>query len=140
MRYIISKLQGLKWPISYKIGLAFALVLFCFIVNGLISTFLLFNIQRTGEHQKILAVNLEQLQRYELAYQGEINTFSTAIWSNNDKVIQDTFKAVILNGLVQSKLGDLSATSQQFQFNFSRLYKIAVDDFSTLGDYAQNEN
>lgn len=140
MRYIISMLQQLKWPISYKIGLAFGLVLFCFVVNGLLSIFLLFNIQQTGDHQKTLAVNLEQLQRYELAYQGEINTYSTAIWSNNDKVIQDTFRAVILNGLVQNKLANLSSTSQQYQFNFSALYRNVVDELSTLGTDAQNGN
>ncbi len=76
LQNLISWLQRLRWSVRTKIGAAFALVLLCFIVNGIVSVLLLFNIKESDAQRKNNAVDLERLQRYELAYENEVRIYS----------------------------------------------------------------
>lgn len=130
--YLIVRLQRLKWPIRTKIGMAFALVLFFFIVNGLISIFLLFNIQQAGAQQKAYAVYLEELQRYELAYTNEVNAFSDTIFVTRLNYVRDSFRTIIVQGLLEKAAPNISETNLNYRNGFADLYKNAFEKLSAL--------
>src|SRR4051812_47142935 len=118
---LIIYLQRLNHPIRYKIGLAFTLVLICFIVNGLISIMLLFHISGTDARLGTNAIYLEQLQRYELAYKSELDIYKTMIFVTKVKYARSDFREV-LNGLHDQDLNNPDSANARFKTDFYKLY------------------
>lgn len=133
LQKLITYLQKLSWPVRSKLGLAFGLVLVCFIANGLISTLLLFNIKTTQEQQNSNAVVLEKIYNYNVSFNAQTLTYSDTIFISKVKFIRDSYRSGIVNQLVSGKEQEkLGREYQDFQLKFARLYNTATDHFFKL--------
>ena len=143
LQWIIRGLQKLNWSVWYKIGLAFLLVLICFIGNGIISVLLLFNIKNTLDDQKIEDVYLERLQRYDLAYKSELNIYSDAIFITSNTFVRDNFRGIIGNDLMQRDRLNPSIINRDFEARFNDVYVtsfthlLELENFIVLGQFSQ---
>jgi methyl-accepting chemotaxis protein len=131
-KMIVLPFQKLRWSLRSKIGLTFVLVLFCFILNGVISILLLLNIQTTQERQGQLSSQLEQVLRYELAYESEQNLFSDVIFVTKiQSSLRNNFRDVIINELVRYANRSTSV-NPGFERDFSRAYFRSVERLDKL--------
>lgn len=140
MNYIIFRLKTLHWPIHYKIGLAFTLVLLSFVANGVISILLLLNIQNTNEQQRTNAVYSEQVQRLQLAYLSEVQEFSNTIWLTKLALVSDSFSNIITTELDEPELANITPASRTYRANLNKLYQLALDHFKELQLDLRNSN
>jgi methyl-accepting chemotaxis protein len=129
---LVELLQKLPWSLRIKLGLAFGLILLCFFINGIASAFLLYNIDQTTQRQKAVAVYLERLERYQLAYQSQLQIYPDTIFVTKVSFIRDNFKDLISDGLNQHNQDDADVGNQEFEAAFTRLYRIAYEHFFDL--------
>ena len=139
MQRLIRKLQRLNWSIRYKIGLAFALVLLCFVVNGVVSILLLLNIRDTSASQQTIALELQNAQQYEINYNNGLETFADAIFFNNTVNIEDTFSNAIIQGVLDAG-NNGSASAKVFADQFTPQYSIVLNDISALKILARSSD
>ncbi len=130
--YIIVKLQKLNFSVRYKIGLAFSLLLVCFIINGIISIFLLYNIRDTEEQQKNISLASDWLQRNALAYQSDLTLYADTIFVTNVSHIRDTFSRTIATSLAEYNYNIPTKENQDFRIKLAALYSTAFDHFARL--------
>lgn len=137
--HFITKFQTLKWPLRYKIGLVFALVLLCFALNGVISLVLLYNNKATQARQTATDIYLEQLQRYTLAYNAEYEVYSnnTHIYKAHNVVIDLVLTEVERDAPL---LSSTDAENQKFTAAFNDLYQNARSDFSVIQEYLSSND
>lgn len=137
MQPVIKALQKLNWSVRHKIGLAFVLLLICFIINGSISLLLLFNIKATQDKQDEILNNLARLERYEQSYKNEVSLYSDIIFITNVRFIRDTSRTSIAAELGK-KAADLN--SRDFEARFAKLYLTALDHFTELGNLVTGDD
>jgi methyl-accepting chemotaxis protein len=121
--------QRLSWSIRYKIALAFALILFLFLVNGVVSTWQLLYIQQTQRLQSNLAVHKERLERYDLVFQNKVNIYADAIFLDQERLPRDTTDFIVYDAEVH--LNSDEAT-QKFETELAQRYSVLLDDFASL--------
>lgn len=131
MQALVRTLQKLNWSIRRKIGLAFGVVLICFIINGSISLLLLFNIKDAQEQQDGILNNLARLERYQQAYNNEVNLYADSIVLTSSRLTRDSYKEIIVAELGKR---DSDEDRQDFETRFAELYSIAFDHFNELSD------
>ncbi len=132
LHFFIIRLQKLDWSIRHKLGLAFTLLLVCFILNGLISVNLVINIKNTEEQQRSFALRLERLQSYELAYQSQLDIYSDTIFITKAHYLRDSFGKNISSKMSQKVTKEADPSAYEFELKFADLYFVAFNDFSAL--------
>jgi methyl-accepting chemotaxis protein len=146
LNFVILKFQTLKWPLRYKLGLAFALLLLCFIINGAMSVVLLNGIKNTADHQNGEISYFERVRLYQTSFKNEILTYSDNIFVSNSRAIRDSFADIINGQLDNREKNNLNDPNQRFEANLSDLYWTAFQDFSALqssiimGSFGQAES
>jgi len=139
-RLLVKKLQKLNWSIRSKLALAFGLVLVCFIVNGIISVVLLFNIKTTEEQQRTTAIHLEQVQGFDLEYAAELELYSNAIFFSRSRSINDSFTTLITLAIKEQSKSDRQDAQQEFIANFAKSYNLVFAHFQELTNYISQDN
>jgi methyl-accepting chemotaxis protein len=134
LNIVVVPLQKLGWSLRAKLGLAFGPVLACFILNGVISALLLFNIQTSNANYRDNSVYLEKVQRLDLAYRSELSTYSDVIFFTKVSFIRDSFKSLIVNEMTGDNLATNDESDRQFNKTFASLYGVAYDHFLELED------
>jgi|GEM_PF-2095903 len=86
---LIRLLQRLRWSLRYKVGVAFLLILLCFIGNGLISGWLIRNMNGAAELQRQAGNHVQRVQFLDLTFQNQIDTYALAVVSSSDRVRND---------------------------------------------------
>jgi methyl-accepting chemotaxis protein len=132
LQTLIVALQNLKWPLRAKIGVAFAMILSCFVINGLISLVLLFNINATEEQQNRNALYTQRWQLYSLAFQSEEYLYSDTIFTTKASAVQDNFKDIIITSLKNGKDLDASQVDKEFEQQLATMYDVAYQHFIAL--------
>jgi len=132
--FFVSRLQKLNWSIRSKVGAAFILILACLVVDGLISVFLLVNIKGVQARQQENASSQAQLQRFELAYQSELNLYSSNIFVTRSRFVQDDLQQLIIEALQPKNLQEGDAANQDFKMRFAQDYDIAMTDLTPIDD------
>ena len=139
---IIVLLQKLGWPISYKLGAALTLILLTFIADGLICGILLFNINSAEEKQIRTTLYIQRQQTYALAYQGEQNVFTDAIFYTQSKILHNPYAAIIFKTLNDGLGADPDKADPTFEVQFAKTYGMIQDHLTSLqgfissGDFA----
>ncbi len=135
---LVSTLQGMRWPLRTKLGLALGILLVCFVINGLLSFFLIHSIQDSQDKQELTNHYLEHLQRYELIYNnGQLKTYSDAIFISNNTNIFDNFESVISNELQKRDKTIPLLGSTAFDVQFEQAYLEASKKFKEVGDLSR---
>jgi PAS domain S-box-containing protein len=121
-----------------KVEFALIFIFVSFIANGLIALLLLFNIQKTGDRQRATAVFLEQVYKYELSFQSQVDLYTEALFVNNTQYIRDNFRSVIVDDLWNK--GDVldSAEQTNFRNSLSQRYNVALAHFVELTNLARD--
>jgi methyl-accepting chemotaxis protein len=133
LKYSVRFLQNLNWSIRYKLGLTFALVLVWFIISGLISILLLFNIQHTEEQQQNYSSFLQHLQYNELVFNSKTDLYQKAIFVTKSSAVLDNYKPSF----------DFTAAdpdAANFEKTFSNLYSASLTHFLKLNAALQQGN
>ena len=138
VQHLIIFIQKLKCSVLYKEGFAFALILVFFLVDGLISILLLFNISNTENIYRANSIRLEQLGRYELAYKSELDARSDIIFITQAQFIRDNFQDAIFKGVLQQAQSGTNNVTESFESKFSSLYNIAINHFSELDGFIRS--
>jgi hypothetical protein len=101
MGSVVVAFQKLKYSIRTKVGFAFAVILLCFITNGIFSVMAFINVKIAQEQVQTTALQLERLQLYDLAYNSQLQIYSDIIFITKVSFVRDTFKNTIINTLLQ---------------------------------------
>lgn len=132
LHFIVVKLQKLNCSVRYKQGLAFSLLLICFLFNGIISVVLLYKIKDTEEQQKNVSLALDWLQRNSLAYQSELSNYADTLFITNSNYIRDTLRRTITTSLTEKTYDIPTQDNQVFRSKLAQLFSKAFDDFTIL--------
>jgi methyl-accepting chemotaxis protein len=132
MNFIIVRLQTLNCSVRYKLGLAFSLLLICFIFNGVSSFIILYNIKSVEEEQRNISLALDWLQRNSLAYQSELSDYAETIFITNSTYINDALRRNIANSLIENAYNISSKDNQVFRTKLAELFSVAFDHFALL--------
>lgn len=135
---IVVLLQKLSWPISYKLGAAFTLILLTFIADGLICGILLFNINSAEEKQIRTTLYIQRQQTYALAYQGELNVFTDAIFYTQSKILHNPYAPVIFRTLNEGLGADPDKADLAFEVQFAKAYGAIQDHLVSLQTFISN--
>jgi hypothetical protein len=108
---IVVTFQKLKYSIRTKVGFAFAIILLCFITNGIFSVTAFLNVKVAQEQVQTTALQLERLQLYQLAYNSQLQIYSDIIFITKVSFVRDTFKDIIINTLLQEPTFDNNSES-----------------------------
>lgn len=130
MNYFVKLLQNLNCSIRYKLGLAFALLLICFSIDGIISILLLSTIQGIEAQQKINNTALQELQYNELTFNNKIGLYQNAIFVTKTPAIIDNFR-------VNFDFSDKNPQHQAFETQFASLYSKSLNHFDHLNSLLQ---
>lgn len=130
LKFSVKLLQNLDWSIRYKLGLTFAFLLFCFVLNGFVSIFLLLNIQTIEQEQKRNTAYLERLQYNELIFNSKTSLYQNAIFITKSPAVLDDFRLTF-------DFSDPDPAYQEFEKNFSRLYSSAFNNYLRLNTLIQ---
>ena len=140
MNFIIAALQKLKLSLRLKIGLAFLILLVCFVVNGIISITLLLGIRENEENQRLNSIFLERVQRLEIAYQSEQATYADILFYNKTIFIRNNFRSSIFAELNLNATSETRTVDGEFQIKFARSYNSALDVFLSIEDSLRKAN
>ena len=132
LSFLIRPLQTLRWPIRYKLGLAFGLILFCFIGYGLTSAALLLNSRQTQQGMQTLDNYLDRAQRYQQLFDNEVNLYSDSIFFTHIKNIHNTFRTELIDLSESSSKTPDTEADQVFEKLFAQLYLKQYDNFLQL--------
>jgi hypothetical protein len=134
----ITWLQKLKWPISYKLGAAFTIILLTFIADGLICGSLLFNINSAEEKQIRTTLYLQRQQAYGLAYQGELNVYIDTIFYTQSKILHNPYASIIFKTLNDGLGADPDKADPDFEVQFAKTYSVVHDHLISLQSFIAN--
>jgi methyl-accepting chemotaxis protein len=112
--------------------LAFILVLICFLMDGLLSTWLLFSSKATQDQQRQVALDSERLLQYNEAYKNELALYNDIILTSKLTYVRDTFSQVILTNLQMHDQPDSDQANRDFEASLTKFYNVALNDFSDL--------
>src|SRR5690242_15668315 len=126
LQSLVRKLQKLNWPIRYKLGLAFTLVLICFLINGVNSVVLLNNIKQNQVQKTTIATCLDQVQRLNLTYTNQLNAYGDAVFLVKSTYFNNSTADNIFKIQNEIRNGEASTRDYNRAFNadFARLYNI----------------
>jgi methyl-accepting chemotaxis protein len=140
MLKLITFFQKLRLSLRYKVGLAFGVLLVCFVINGIISIVLLLTIRENEENQRLNSIFLERVQRLEIAYQNELNSYADVLFYNKSTVIRNNFRNSIIAEFDFNSHSETRAVDSEFQVKFGRLYNSSLDIFLGIEDNIRKGN
>jgi methyl-accepting chemotaxis protein len=135
-------LQKVSWPIRYKLGAAFTIILLTVIADGLICGILLFNINSAEEKQIRTTLYIQRQQTYALAYQGVLNVYTDAIFYTQSKILHNPYGSIIFKTLNDGLGADPDKADPAFEVQFAKAYGAIQDHLTSLqtaistGDFA----
>ncbi len=128
---LIRLLQRLRWSLRYKVALAFLLILLCFIINGLISGWLIVNMKRAGELQRQNGNHVQRAQFLDLTFQNQLDTYALAVVSSSDRVRNDNQHS-IANQLIIWYNDEDTLAEHEFENKFGKIYASAKRIFAEI--------
>ncbi len=131
---VITTLQKLSWSVRTKIGMTFGLVLVCFVVDGLISALLLFNIKDTEDHLQSNTIDIAQIERLDLAYTSELQLYSNIIYITKGKLPPDQFEKIIIGEIKNPRTLNSSSQEQEFIGLLQQKYQAVFSNFTQIND------